>query len=206
MLLLTSAGHIVVQVVTRGQAASTNAMQSPEQVYNLAAVLLWGIYLIVRIARDRSFLGEAGFTRQGFGLAFRDASIFALIATVPLVLFGWYMGRFPVPASFWLLAGVYPLWGIAQQFALQVLVTRNLRRWIPAQVWRIPVAAVLFSLAHYPDVRLMILTLGAGLGFTWLFERHRNLWAVGIVHGWLGAAAFYFVLGEDPGAKLLNLL
>jgi uncharacterized protein len=208
LLILTSVGHVVVQLLTRGVSGSdpNPPTHSPEAIYNGAAALAWAIYLVVRVVRDRSYLREAGFTRQGFGVAFRDSLIFAAVATIPLFLIGAALHRFPIPTTFWLLVGVYPLWGIAQQFALQALVTRNLRRTVPGLAARIAVASVLFSLAHAPDLPLMGLTLGAGVGFTWLYERHRNLWAIGIVHGWLGASAFYFVLGEDPGAKLLNLL
>jgi membrane protease YdiL (CAAX protease family) len=66
-------------------------------------------------------------------------------------------------------------------------------------------AATLFALAHTPNGPLMALTFLAGLGMTWVFERRRNLWAIGIVHGILGALAYYLVLGHDPGAELLNL-
>ena len=52
----------------------------------------------------------------------------------------------------------------------------------------------------------MALTLVAGLAFTWIYETYGNLWAVGIVHGLLGALAYYAVLGQNPGAELLGIL
>jgi membrane protease YdiL (CAAX protease family) len=52
----------------------------------------------------------------------------------------------------------------------------------------------------------MVLTFVAGLVFTWIYERHNNLWAIGIVHGILGAVAYYVVLGHDPGAEIIGLL
>jgi membrane protease YdiL (CAAX protease family) len=51
---------------------------------------------------------------------------------------------------------------------------------------------------------LMALTFIAGLAFTWIFEKHRNLWAIGIVHGILGSVAYYLVIGQDPGAEILG--
>ena len=50
----------------------------------------------------------------------------------------------------------------------------------------------------------MVLTLGAGFFFTLIYRRHPNLWAVGILHGFLGALAYYLVLGEDPGGMVIN--
>jgi len=44
------------------------------------------------------------------------------------------------------------------------------------------------------------------LFFTPIYRRFPNLWAVGLAHGLLGALAFYLVLGEDPGADILQHL
>ena len=68
------------------------------------------------------------------------------------------------------------------------------------------VASVLFSAAHYPQLQLVALTFVAGFFFTLIYLRHPNLWAVGVAHGVLGSLAFYIVVGEDPGAAILDAL
>jgi membrane protease YdiL (CAAX protease family) len=111
-----------------------------------------------------------------------------------------------MPATFWLLLILYPVWGLAQQFGLQALVTRNLGAVVNRRAWRVAGAAVLFSLAHFPTWELMILVFPAGVVFTWIFDKYRNLWAIGLAHGLLGASAYYFVLGKDPGMEILRLM
>ena len=68
------------------------------------------------------------------------------------------------------------------------------------------VASLLFCGAHFPRLPLVALTFVAGFFFTLLYRREPNIWAVGIVHGLLGALFFYVVLQEDPGALVLQQL
>jgi membrane protease YdiL (CAAX protease family) len=186
----------------RGAADSLNR---PQHVYNLAAVVAWGVYIVWRAIRTPGALRAWGFRRDGFRAAMRIGVPASALAAIPLLLFGWRQGRLPLPAGFWLVAALYPLWGIAQQFALQALITRNLRGLVPRTGLRALAAAGIFSASHFPTAWLMALTLIAGAGFALLYERARNLWAVGILHGMLGALAYYCVLGQDPGAELMQL-
>ena len=96
------------------------------------------------------------------------------------------------------------MWGTAQQFGLQNLVAKNLSGLLPNRLALALVSALLFGAAHCPRGPLMLLAFSAGLFFTLIYRRFPNLWAVGIAHGILGALAFYIVLGEDPGARVLQ--
>ncbi|MFQ5932728.1 MAG: type II CAAX prenyl endopeptidase Rce1 family protein, partial [Nitrospiraceae bacterium] len=120
--------------------------------------------------------------------------------------FGLMRGSIYLPVTFWLTLGLYPAWGIAQQFALQNLIVRNLTGLLSHPVAIAGVAALLFGIAHYPRVSLVMLTVCAGFFFTLIYQRFPNLWAVGIVHGILGALVFYILLGKDPGAEILGFL
>ena len=64
----------------------------------------------------------------------------------------------------------------------------------------------MFAASHYPRLELVVLTFVAGIFLTLIYRRAPNLWAIGIVHGLLGSLAFYIVLGEDPGAFILEFL
>jgi membrane protease YdiL (CAAX protease family) len=203
--VLTGVGHVTLELACDGMQGAAESLNRPQHVYNLAAVAGWGAYLLWRLAATRGRAAAAwGFRRAGFFCALRDGACFAAVAAIPLIAYGVVAGHWPPARGFWLVLALYPLWGLAQQFALQALVTRNLRDRVAACGWRTAAAATLFACAHFPNVRLMLLTFVAGCGFTWIFEKHRNLWAVGIVHGVLGALAYYLVLGADPGADLLR--
>ena len=203
MVLLTGAGHVALELSADGLTGAADTLNRPQHLYNLAAVALWGGYLCWRACARRGTLREWGFRRDGFTSSLKAGLLFAAVGAVPLLLYGLWQGRLPLPASFWLLLAVYPLWGLAQQFALQALITRNLRTLVPRPAFRATAAAALFSASHFPNTWLMALTLIAGVVFTLIYEKHRNLWAVGICHGILGALAYYLVLGQDPGADLL---
>lgn len=204
--LLTGVGHVAIEVSCDGLRGAAESLDRPQHVYNLVAVAGWGAYLAWRVVRGRAVASSWGFRRAGFVASLRASSVFGLPALVGLAAFGVATSRFPPPASFWLLVGVYPAWGLAQQFVLQVLVTRNLRGFVPSLSARAGAAAVLFSAAHFPNAELMSLTFVAGVAFSLVYEKFRNLWAVGIVHGLLGAAAYWFVLGEDAGGAVLSLV
>lgn len=205
LAVLTGAGHVALEISTQGMRGAAGALDRPQHFYNLGACIVWGIYLMWRLFGRAGTATAWGFRKEGFAPALRFSLVFAAAAALPIMVFGGFSGNLPLPSTFWLVMAVYPLYGIAQQFLLQCLVTRNLRGIMPTMSLRVTAAATLFGLAHFPECRLVGLTFVAGIAFTWIFEKHRNIWAVGIVHGILGALAYYAVLGEDPGAELLKL-
>ena len=204
-IIACGAGHVLLEVFSDGISGGGGSITRPQHYYNIAAFILWGAYLLQRLVSVRGMAQEWGFRREGFMQAMKAGGVFALVAAVPLLAYGWMHSRFPLPATFWMVMILYPVWGLGQQFALQALITRNLRVLVPRLGFRMLAASVIFSASHFPNYWLMALTLVAGIAFTWVYEKYRNLWAIGIVHGILGATAYYVVLGHDPGAEILRL-
>ncbi len=197
-VILTGMLHIALELNFGG----SNKLGGPETIFNFIAALGWSVYLAWRIRQQPGLLKE-----WGFGCAhFRPALIISSACAVPATIILYLCGPGQLTAAFWLTLLIYPVWGIVQQFALQVLITRNLGRLINSRVLVAVVAGALFGLAHYPNYALMSLTLPAGIIFSLIYQRHPNLWAIGTVHGLLGTLAFYLVLGEDPGAAILKLM
>ncbi|MDD5522309.1 MAG: CPBP family intramembrane metalloprotease [Kiritimatiellae bacterium] len=204
-VIVCGAGHVLIEVFSDGISSGTGSITRPQHYYNITAFVLWGIYLLWQLARVHGIAQEWGFRKEGFVRTIKACLIFALFAMIPLLIYSWRYSRFPLPVTFWLVMALYPVWGLGQQFALQALITRNLRTFVPGLWSRILTASVIFSVAHFPNYWLMVLTLIAGVAFSWIYEKYRNLWAIGIVHGFLGALAYYLVLGDDPGAEILGL-
>lgn len=204
LITLTGLLHVTIELMWGGSPTSASAAGAPERLYNLVAVILWGIYVLWRIANTPGMARAWGFRWDNFFEALRPSAFFLLVAAVLLLLYGKLNDRLTVPPSFWLALLLYPLYGIAQQFALQALVTRNLRSLISRRSIRACASAGMFSAAHFPNAWLMGLTFPTGFVFSWLYERRPNLWAVGITHGLLGALAYYLVLGLDPGAEIIT--
>jgi membrane protease YdiL (CAAX protease family) len=81
--------------------------------------------------------------------------------------------------------GGYVLWTFYQQFLLQDYFMPRLSRRLSSDA-AIGVAAVLFAIAHMPNVSLAVATLVWGAVSCALFRRHRNLYMLGIAQGLLG--------------------
>lgn len=203
LIVLTGFGHVTVELLWGGAKDGVALAGQPEQLYNLSAIILWGAYTVWRGIRTPGLFHAWGFRRDNLLPAFRCCLVLIGGAAAALALYGGLTSRWLLPRTFWIVLPLYPFYGIAQQFALQALITRNLRMLIPHRILRIVVVGVLFGAAHFPIQPLMILTFAAGLGFTWIYEEQPNLWVVGIAHGLLGALAYYLVLGLDPGAEMI---
>jgi membrane protease YdiL (CAAX protease family) len=81
--------------------------------------------------------------------------------------------------------GAYVLWTIYQQFLLQDYFMPRLTRVFNTET-AIAFAAVLFAMAHLPNVALTIGTLLWGAASCTLFRRYRSLIVLGIAQGVLG--------------------
>jgi len=139
---------------------------------------------------------------DNFMSALRAQLVFGAVGALALIGFGLATSSLLLPKTFWLTVGLYPIWGVAQQFALQGLIARNLGVMLTSPLAIAGVASALFAAVHYPRIQLVVLTGVAGVFLTLVYRRHPNLWAVGIVHGILGSLAVYIVLKEDPGAAI----
>jgi membrane protease YdiL (CAAX protease family) len=81
--------------------------------------------------------------------------------------------------------GGYILWTIYQQFLLQDYFMPRLSRFFTADA-AIAFAAVLFAMAHIPNVTLTVATLAWGAISCALFRRYPSLLVLGITQGILG--------------------
>ena len=176
------------------------------RAYNAVAATTIGVYLVWRWCVTKDAVRVWGFRRDNFWKSLRTQLALAAPAAASLYGLGMFIGSVPLPRAFWLTVALYPLWGIAQQFALQNMIAKNLRELVPNDFARALISASLFGLSHYPRISLVLLAFFAGFCFTLIYQRYPNLWAVGFAHGLLGAMAFYIILQEDPGARILDYL
>lgn len=59
---------------------------------------------------------------------------------------------------------------------------------------------------HYPYYWLMIGTTILALLYGFIYLLSRNIFVMGVFHGWLGALFFYTVVGRDPFAEIFGKL
>jgi membrane protease YdiL (CAAX protease family) len=81
--------------------------------------------------------------------------------------------------------GGYVVWTMYQQFLMQDYFMPRLTRILTSDA-AIAVAAVLFAVAHLPNLVLASATLVWGAVSCWLFRRYRNLYILGLTQGLLG--------------------
>lgn len=181
----------------------------PTAGFIAAACLFWAAFVTARAWRHRNVLRDWGFRTDNFaGPGTASAVIFALTATVFAAYAHWH-GTLRLPTHILLLLLLYPIYGVVQQFLALAVVVGNLervrafrrRKWLV-----IPIGAALFGAAHAFDVRLVAATFLLELVVIPLYLWRRNLWAYGVLHGWVGALFWLWVLGRDQWAETLGHL
>ena len=176
-------------------------------VFIAVAVLGWTTYVVVRAKRDSAILNEGGFTRVGLRAAFVATSWVSLVGVIGLASIGAWRGHLRLHWHMLPLLALYPIWGVIQQFLVQALFARNLAltrvgtRFKAAVVFA---SALVFASAHLPALDITFATFLLGLGFTPLYFRFRNLWPLGVYHGWLGLCFYFWVVARDPLEKILH--
>ena len=166
-------------------------------VFVPVAASFWTGFVWHHARRDPSVLRTWGFRLDTFWPAFQAATAFSLPVAVVMALVGASRGTLRCPPHAWILMTLYPIWGVVQQFLVQALLVRNLEGSLPRSGLFL-LGSCLFAIVHVPEAPLMLATFGLGLVYIPLYLRHRNLWPLGLYHGWLGTLFYLWVLGRDP--------
>jgi hypothetical protein len=171
------------------------------------AILGWGLYVALRMRTNRSILKDWGFARDGLSPALLRSSLVALAGALGMAVLAMRRGSLSLHWHMLPLLLLYPVWGLTQQFLVQAMVSRNLSRLrgpFSSTVAITLISAGLFAMVHLPDGNLMAATFVLGLAFTPIYLKWRNLWPLGIYHGWLGILAYFWLLGRDALVGLLG--
>ncbi|MBS0658276.1 MAG: CPBP family intramembrane metalloprotease [Verrucomicrobia bacterium] len=163
--------------------------------------LVAALYIVLVASAGVRRPKDFGLRREGLPEATRWT--LALFGGPLLVLIGYGIWKgATLPAHFFYTLALYPLWGLLQQLVFQGFVLENLRR-LGLGPWSIPVAALFYASVHWPSPFMLWATGVAGLGFSFVYYRFRNVLPLGVAHGILGACLFYLYLGRDPFAKFI---
>ncbi len=167
----------------------------------VGAILAWAAYVYYRHRRQPGILAYWGFRTDNFRTSFLGLLPLATVAVLVFAGVGYATGKLVLSWHLLPVLLLYPLWGVIQQFLVVGLVAGNLRDF---ERRRLPPAAVtastaiLFAAVHWPARLLVASTFVLALVYVTLYLRRRNLWALGIYHGWLGGFFYFLVLGRDP--------
>ena len=170
-------------------------------IFIVLASLSWIGYILWRVQQDKSLWGQWGFQARNLSSAFVWPTVIFVFGVGLMAWYGQAHDHVLWEGHILELLLLYPLWGILQQFLVQGLGVANLMALFPKQAWlvAVPVGVVLFSLVHYPDGWLLMLATGVmACFFIPCYLRDRNIWPLGLYHGWLGTFFYLWVLGRDP--------
>lgn len=129
---------------------------------------------------------------EDLGIGFRQffCALWILPTTIALAALGIYLAQ--LAGTYHALykgdlthVGGYVLWTIYQQFLLQDYFMHRLTRLLSSNA-AIAIAALLFSVAHLPNIPLTIATLAWGAASCALFRRYRSIYVLGLAQGLLG--------------------
>ena len=177
-------------------------------IFIISASLSWIIYALVRIKQDYSILQIWGFTGKSFKTAFKRLFPFFLIVVATCFIVGWIQDSMIFNWHMLILLIFYPFWGVIQQFLVIGLIAGNLsdqRRWNISKTLIVLTTATLFSIVHYPSLLLILGTFLLAVVYSLEYLKHRNLWALGIYHGWLACFYYYWVLERDPFVEVFGI-
>jgi len=166
----------------------------------LCTLVAWSVYVYARSKSHSTMLKYWGFRNDNFTKVLRILFPFALVAVIACLVTGYVRGTLNLTWHIIPILIVYPIWGTIQQFLCVGLVAGNLQDMNKPlkKYWIVPITAVLFSVLHYPNLWLMMGTFILAMLYTIVYLRERNLYALGLFHGWLGALFYYTVVGRDP--------
>jgi hypothetical protein len=172
-----------------------------------AAIVCWSIYIIRRYGNGKEILKYWGFRTDNFTLVVRKILPVGVLSIIVFFAIGFYQNTINITWHIIPILILYPIWGIIQQFLLIALIVGNMKdlEGIHLNKWAIILfSAVLFSSVHYPFPRLIIGTFFLALFYGVIYFSKKNIYALGLFHGWLGGIYYYTVVGRDPFLEMFN--
>jgi Type II CAAX prenyl endopeptidase Rce1-like len=175
--------------------------------YITGMVLFWSVYILYRVKSNRDILILWGFKRAYFKQSMLYLAPLIFITGVVSVLYGSSIESLSFSWYFFLVLLLYPFWGLIQQFMMLSIISQNLYSVTEGKMNKyliVFLVSVLFSLVHYPSFFLMIFTFFLEVVFITVYLKWRNLWAIGIAHGWIATFILYYVQDRNLWSELFS--
>jgi len=166
----------------------------------------WVAYIYLRWKTNPTLLSYWGFRADNLRTTLFRLIPLAVLALIAFLIIGYTRETIQVTWHIIPILIIYPIWGTIQQFLCVGIVTGNLQdmsRPVP-KILNVLITALLFSTLHYPNLWLMAGTFVLAIIYSIVYLRERNLLALGLFHGWLGAIFYYSVVGRDPFAEVFG--
>jgi len=173
------------------------------------AIIAWICYIIYRYNEQAGILTYWGFRFDNFKSVVRKVLPFGLFSLLAFICIGIYQHTINFNWHIIPVLILYPLWGVIQQFLLIALTAGNLQDLKGQYLTKgaiILISALLFASIHYPYIWLMAGTFILAMFYGLIYLRERNIYVLGLLHGWLGGVFYYTVLDRDPFTEMFGKL
>jgi membrane protease YdiL (CAAX protease family) len=173
------------------------------------AIISWTVYIIYRSTTKPGITKYWGFRTDNFKKVVVKVLPFGLLSVIAFIGIGIYQDTVNITWHIIPVLVLYPLWGIIQQFLLIALTAGNLNdlkgqklnKWVI-----IFLAALLFAAVHYPYTWLIAGTFILAIFYGWVYLSEKNIYVLGLFHGWLAGLFFYTVVNRDPFVEMFGKL
>ncbi|AUP78638.1 CPBP family intramembrane glutamic endopeptidase [Flavivirga eckloniae] len=180
-------------------------------LYVVFAIVSWTLYIIYRYKTERGIIKYWGFRTDNIKSILKLMAPFGGISVMLFLGIGYYQNTINLTWHILPLLITYPIWGSIQQFLIIGLIAGNLHELNNRKLNRsliIIITAILFSVVHYPSMWLMLGTFILALFYGYVYLKVKNIYVMGVFHGWLGTLFYFTVVNRDPFQevflKLLN--
>ena len=165
------------------------------------ASLGWLIYILYQWKTNPGIFKHWGFRKDNFFEVLKMVLPFGIIGVVLMFVIGAIQNTINPTWHIIPILITYPIWGTIQQFLLIALLAGNLseiRKPKLSKTIIILISAILFASVHYPFWWLIIATFLLAIFYGFIYLKKRNIYALGLFHGWLGGLFYYTVMDSDP--------
>lgn len=163
-------------------------------------LLALGFMLVSHRERGET-LRDIGFRIVNFFAACRLLFLPTALVIGVAVAVGWFSSHAIFVAPWRNRFLLLPLWALFQQYVLNGFINRRAQLVLGKGTKSIVLVAVLFSLLHFPNALLAVLTFVGGLVWAAVYQRQPNLFALALSH-----AVSSLTLALTVSPKLLDSL
>ncbi|MBI1184488.1 CPBP family intramembrane metalloprotease [bacterium] len=170
-------------------------------VFIAVTIIFWGVYIGLRGKSVKYMMKYWGFRTDNLKEAIRMVLPFGILSVTIFVIIGLIQGTINPTWHIFPILLIYPIWGVIQQFLIIGLVAGNLQDLRMVKLSRVAIitlTAIVFGVLHYPNEWLVIGTFLLALFYGYVYLKVRNIWILGLFHGWLGGLFYYTVVNRDP--------
>jgi len=190
----------LVAAVITAVLSVTPIADAPGSAFIGGACLFWAVFIVVRAWQDRGVFHQWGFRGDNFHQAAVPAAAVFFVGAAGLAALGWWRDQLRFPLHALPLFLVYSVWGLIQQFLMLGILTSNLERFDALRRRKallVLAVALIFGMIHAFNPWLVLATFLLELMIVPLYLWHRNLWPLGLLHGWLGGLYYLWIEGRD---------